>query len=319
MQQLEVVEFTSTRANDLVDPALQIWGWEVPVYLFLGGLVAGLLILHSLVVLLRKEQDMPASYGIVPMLAVPLLGLGLGALFLDLEYKPHVLQFYTAFRLGSPMSWGSWVLLLVVFTGGLSGFSALTRTSWYRGSVLPKARRLQRLADFAGRRRRGLAKLNLALGMVLGIYTGVLLSSFAARPFWNSALLGPLCLVSGASAGIALAALLSRAPEERHLLVRLDLVLLLVEAVIVVLWLLGMSNAGDAGRDAVALVLGGSYTAVFWLLFFTVGLIVPFFLEIMSLRRRWSETLVAPALVLFGGVVLRFVLVDAGQLSAVGG
>ncbi len=319
MLQQEVIELTSTRANAHVDPALHVWGWEVPVYLFLGGLVAGLLVLHALVVLLRKEERMPASAGIAPLLAVPLLGLGLGALFLDLEYKLHVWQFYAAFRLESPMSWGSWVLLAVFATGGLSGFAALVRTSWYQGSRLTGLAPMARLAAFAERRRLGLARINLGLGLVLGIYTGVLLSSFAARPFWNSALLGPLCLVSGASTGVALTALLARRADERHALVRVDLLLILVEAGIVVLWLLGMGNAGEAGHEAASLVFGGAYTAVFWLLFFTAGLAVPFFLEMMSLRRRWSETLVAPALVLLGGIVLRFVLVDAGQLSAVGG
>ena len=30
------------RASNLIDPQLRIWGWEIPVYLFLGGMVAGL-------------------------------------------------------------------------------------------------------------------------------------------------------------------------------------------------------------------------------------------------------------------------------------
>jgi protein NrfD len=296
MQAQGIVEFSSTRANPDVDPALHIWGWEVPVYLFLGGLVAGLLVLHALVVLTRKQERMPASYGLAPLFAVPLLGLGLGALFLDLEYKLHVLQFYTAFRLGA--------------LGRLPGSAA---APWGRIGLV------RSLAAFGQRHEALVARANLFLGLVLGVYTGVLLSSFAARPFWNSALLGPLCLVSGASAGIALAALLARDPQERHTLVRVDLLLLLVEAALVLLWLNGMANAGEAGRDAAQLVLGGSHTAVFWLLFVTVGLVVPFLLEFMALRHRWAETLVAPVLVLIGGIVFRFVLVDAGQLSAFGG
>ncbi len=315
----EVIEFTSTRANGHVDPALQVWGWEVPVYLFLGGLVAGLLILNALVVLLDRQERMPASANLAPMLTLPLLGLGLGALFLDLEYKLHVLQFYTTLRLASPMSWGSWVLLLVSLSGGLAGLAALARRRRFPGSIWSRLPLVSRLAAFGQRNLKPLARLNLAVGLVLGIYTGVLLSSFAARPLWNSALLGPLCLVSGVSTGIALAALLSREAAERHVLVRIDLLLILVEAAVVALWLLGLGCAGEAGRQAAGLVLGGQYTAVFWLLFITVGLVVPFLLEFMALRRRWAETLVAPSLVLLGGLVFRFLLVDAGQLSAVGG
>ena len=35
------------------------------------------------------------------------------------------------------------------------------------------------------------------------IYTGILLNTMVARPLWNSAILGPLFLVSGLSAGAA--------------------------------------------------------------------------------------------------------------------
>jgi hypothetical protein len=41
------------------------------------------------------------------------------------------------------------------------------------------------------------------LGVGLGIYTGILLNTMVARPLWNSAILGPLFLVSGLSAGAA--------------------------------------------------------------------------------------------------------------------
>ena len=38
-------EITSTRTNHLIDPSLHIWGWEIPVYLFLGGMVAGIMLI----------------------------------------------------------------------------------------------------------------------------------------------------------------------------------------------------------------------------------------------------------------------------------
>ena len=68
---------------------------------------------------------------------------------------------------------------------------------------------------------------------------------------------------------------------------------------------------------AAALVLGGPYTAAFWSLVVFVGLVVPLLLELASLRLAWPTHLVAPVLVLVGGIALRFILVDAGQVSAV--
>ena len=35
-----MLEFTTTRHNPLIDPQLAVWSWEIPVYLFLGGVVA---------------------------------------------------------------------------------------------------------------------------------------------------------------------------------------------------------------------------------------------------------------------------------------
>ena len=43
-----MTEIEVNRSSHLVDPALQIWGWEIPVYLFLGGMTAGIMILIPL-------------------------------------------------------------------------------------------------------------------------------------------------------------------------------------------------------------------------------------------------------------------------------
>lgn len=313
MQVNQFVELTSTRLNPHIDPSLHVWGWEVPIYLFLGGLVAGLLILNAYVVLSRRKQSMPATSGVLPILGVPLLALGLGALFLDLAYKFHVFRFYTTFQITSPMSWGSWILLVVFATSGLSGLAAYLRSSWPLVERVRQLPLVPALAQFADKHERLIAKCNGVLGISLGIYTGILLSNFAARPLWNSGLLGPLFLVSGLSTGAALGAILSRDHAEREQLVRLDVILISVEAVILGLWILGLVSGGEASRAASGLILGGPYAAVFWTLVVAVGLAAPLLLEVMALKGRWRETLVAPAMVLIGGLSLRFVLVYAGQ------
>ena len=33
-----MLEITTTRHNPLVDPQLAVWSWEIPVYLFFGGI-----------------------------------------------------------------------------------------------------------------------------------------------------------------------------------------------------------------------------------------------------------------------------------------
>src|SRR5207244_6929242 len=83
------------------------WGWQIAVYLFLGGLAAGLMILSAI----AKRESF--AMRLLPFGAPLALSVGMGALFLDLDYKLHMFRFYTAFRITSPMSWGAWILLLI--------------------------------------------------------------------------------------------------------------------------------------------------------------------------------------------------------------
>ena len=43
----QLLETVTTRANAQIDPSLHVWGWEITVYLFLGGIVAGILVLTA--------------------------------------------------------------------------------------------------------------------------------------------------------------------------------------------------------------------------------------------------------------------------------
>lgn len=313
MQHSEYVEITSTRMNPHVDPALTVWGWEVPVYLFMGGLVAGLLFLYSVVVLLRREERYPTVAKIVPLLATPLLGIGLFFLFLDLEFKWHVFRFYTSFQFYSPMSWGSWILLVVFGIGGVQFLYTLAEMEAFRKTAIGKWSIWDLFKKIPDSVRRKLAWWTLVLGIALGIYTGLLLASLTARPMWNSALVGPMFLISGLSAGTALTMLMARARAERGILVRFDLLLVFMELAVILMWVGAMAHGSEAGLEAARQILGGPYTAVFWSLVVVAGLIVPAILEVQSLRGKWPHTVVAPALILVGGLVLRLVMVQAGQ------
>ena len=47
-------EVLSNKLNPQVLPHLEIWAWEVPIYLFLGGLAGGLLVITGGMLLLQK-------------------------------------------------------------------------------------------------------------------------------------------------------------------------------------------------------------------------------------------------------------------------
>jgi protein NrfD len=314
-----LVEVVSTRANPGIDPVLHIWGWEVPVYLFLGGVVAGLMVLLPL---LEWRDGKPQSKGtrLAPFAAIALISLGMGALFLDLENKLHVFRFYLAFVPASPMSWGSWLLILVypaLLMLGLGSLDADTRMGLLARVPRVFAGGLQSLLSLADRERRPILVATAVGGVGLGMYTGLLLGTLVARPMWNSALLGPLFLTSGISTGAALLMLMPLQSKEHHSLARWDTMAIAVELVLLTLLLIDLSG-GAVSSAAVHTLLGGSWTPVFWSLVIVGGLAVPLLLNGLELGRRLSPTLYAPVLVLIGGLALRWVLVAAGQESGVG-
>jgi len=304
-------ELVLTRHNELIDPLVRVWGWEIPVYLFLGGWVAGMMILVGYFLLRGRNREDTCVCSVLPGTSFVLLSLGMGALFLDLEHKLYVWRLYTTFEVTSPMSWGAWILLLVY--PALAAAFALRPPGILR-DLFPAVDRLSRRLDTPVGVR-GIAAANLVLGIALGIYTGILLSALGARPFWNSAILGPLFLVSGLSSAAAFGHMVARHQEERELLARSDNVFLAIELFVVALFLVGLLSSSQAHVAAARLVLGGPFTAPFWVLVVGAGIVIPLMIQLLAVTHRIAHTPVGPLLVMAGGLALRFVIVAAGQVS----
>jgi len=305
----------TVRDNAKVDPSLSIWGWEISVYLFLGGLTAGVMFFAALMLLTRREQDAPFAVNRLALYAPIVLSAGMATLFLDLEHKLYVFRFYTTFQPTSPMSWGSWILILVYPVTILQALSTL-RSGYPRlAATLERLPLAGGLLDLSERQRRLIAACSVPLAIALAIYTGILLSAFSARPFWNTGILGPLFLVSGLSTAAAFAILMARHHGERRLFARIDAGLIATEIVIVALLVVNLSTGAQMQLDAVARILGGDHTLMFWGFFFALGLVVPLFLEIGEARLGRGLAALGPVLVLIGGFILRQVTVELGQES----
>jgi len=313
---MEMQETTTTRLNALIDPSLRIWHYEVPVYLFLGGLVAGLMVIAGLWML--RDPDSPRSRALqfLPWAAPVLISVGILFLWLDLENPFNAFRFYFTFELTSPMSWGSWILLGV--------YPASILLAWASTPADMRDRWLMRLSRMPGLGRLDawvsghvplLASLNVALGAALGVYTGVLLGTMAARPLWNSAILGPLFLVSGLSTGAAFMMLYRLERREKELLSRVDMGLISVELLLLALWMIGLAAGGAASRAGLHTIMGGPYTAAFWTLVVALGLLTPLIGEWIEHQHSVVPARLTAALVLIGGLALRWIIVYAGQHS----
>lgn len=303
---------TSGRMNYKIDPQLHIWGWEIPLYLFLGGLAAGILYFASYYYLRGKEQDMPTAIKLAPMLTPIILVVGLGALFLDLHHKPYFWKLYTTIKLESPMSWGAWTLMVV------TPVSIFWSASYIR-EVFPKLdwkfKWIYTMEGFFIKNRKSLAWIMIFFSVILGIYTGILLSAFNARPLWNTSILGPLFLVSGLSAGAATIMMMSKNKIERNMFSRMDLVLIGIEIFLVIHMFMGFLASSQVQIEAAQLFLGGPYTLPFWTIAVFTGMILPGILEFLEIRGRHIPAYIPGLLILIGSISLRFIIVYAGQAS----
>jgi formate-dependent nitrite reductase membrane component NrfD len=307
-----MTELISTRANPMIDPVFHAWGWEVPVYLFLGGMVAGMMIISGYFLYRGRQNDALSACLQLPILSVILLTRGMITLFLDLEHKKYVWRMYTTFQPGSPMSWGTWILLLVY--PALIGNILLAPPAWL-------ARRIPVLSRWHAAIRsrisliRTIAVANMALGVALGIYTGILLSAFGARPLWNSAALGLLFLVSGLSTAAAFVHMVAKSPWEREMLAKADNGFLSLELLILGLFIIGLVTSTRVHIEAARLLLSGPFAPAFWVFVVGMGIVLPLFIQSLAVTHRIRHTPVAPILVIAGGLLLRFVIVGAGQAS----
>jgi formate-dependent nitrite reductase membrane component NrfD len=340
-----MLEITTTRHNPGVDPLLHVWGWEIPLYLFVGGVVAGMMVIAGVAMLrTAKGEDTRKYFSMqTPLLAFMLLNLGMLALLLDLAHPLYVWAVYLTFQVASPMSWGSWVLLIVY---GILLVSALIRldVAWpWLGRTFPVVKRWSDAITSSPGRVSLLGWLNILFGIGVGIYTGILLNTMVARPLWNTGLLGPLFLVSGLSAGAAamhiasvflprrpapegmiggaisaLVQQLGAAPPERRTvdgLIRADIAFLAIELVLLGLVVVNLQTSSASHAVAATLIVGGPYAWAFWGVIVALGILVPMALQGLELGHRIPHTVVPALLVLVGGFALRWVMVNAGQAS----
>jgi formate-dependent nitrite reductase membrane component NrfD len=285
------------------------WQWLIVAYFFLGGIAGGAYFIAVLLDLFGDLLDRPlARLGY--LVAFPLTVVCGVLLILDLRrplrFWHMLLQSETLapmFKGWSPMSVGSWALLLFGGFAFLSFLAALAdegRGRWPRLAVLRPPGLLGTLVALGG----GL------LGFFIAGYTGVLLTA-TNRPIWaDSSLLGVLFLISGASTAAALLALLGRrrAPASvtgLHALERFDSLMLVLELIALVALVVSLGG--------MARVWLGAWGALLVLGVVGLGIVAPLVLYRRSWHLGGAGGAVAATLVLIGGFLLRVVIILSSE------
>ena len=305
-------EIFTTRNNPHVDPFMAMWEWQIPIYLFLGGMVAGMIIISGYFLFSGRHKESNCACFSIPFTSLILLSIGMFALFLDLAYKIHVWRLYTTFEFNSPMSWGSWILILV-YPALIANI--LIKPSQWMLKIVPK------LSEIAAKIQqhpvliKNIGILNMLFGLMLGAYTGVLLSTMGSRPLWNTSILWVLFLVSGLSTAAAYVHLIAKNKAESELLAKADNGFLVVELFVFVMMFLGLLSSAKPHIEAANLLLNGAYAPAFWVFVIGMGIIIPLIIQLLAVNHKIKHTAIAPIMVIVGGLILRFVIVSAGQFS----
>lgn len=308
----QIIELSTTRHNPHVDPSMAMWEWQIPVYLFLGGMVAGMMIISGYFLFSGRHKESNCACFSIPFTSVVLLSAGMFALFLDLSHKLNVWRLYTTFELKSPMSWGAWILILV-YPALIANI--LIRPSQWMIKLIPKLSDISQKISEHHILIRNIGILNMLFGMMLGAYTGVLLSTMVSRPLWNSALLWVLFLVSGLSAAAAYVHLVAKNKAESELLAKADNGFLVIELFTFVMLFLGLLNSSKTHIDAVYLLIDGPFAPAFWVFVIGLGIVIPLIIQLLAVSHKIKHTPIAPIMVIAGGLILRFIIVSAGQYS----
>ena len=288
------------------------WDWLIVAYFFLGGIAGGSYALASIADLLggdgnRRIARAGRYLALATLLPSPVL------LILDLGRPERFHHMLRVVKIRSPLSVGTWTLLLF---SAFCGLSAVAQAA--HDGLLGRDNVAARL----GRRlpARALGAAGLAPALFLSGYTGTLLGATAV-PFWgrNARYLGPLFLASAlANSSAALALILAAQPrKDDQALARLERFDTLAQ--LAELGLLAITQArlgrtldrplrqGKTGRAYQIGVLGG-------------GIGVPLGLRLLHrLRGRHpgrAATALGALLALAGGVLFRYVMVYGGKASA---
>ncbi len=305
-------EITTTRHNHMIDPSLSVWGWEIPVYLFLGGMVAGMMLISGYFLFKGRQTEENCSCYYLPFMSSILLTIGMVALFLDLEHKLFVWRLYTTFQITSAMSWGSWILVLVYPILAVNMILRPPKFQMNKFSILGEWKKYlinkPVLLKYLG-------VITMFFGAGIGLYTGVLLSSLGARPLWSSAILWLLFLISGLSGAAAFVHVIAKDVYERELLAKADNAFLIIELFVIALFIIGLKTATEVQAQAADLLLTGQFAPSFWVFVIGIGIIIPLIIQLLAVNHKISHTALAPLMVIIGGLILRFIIVAAGQYS----
>jgi len=313
--------------------------WNIPLWfdIWFAGIAGGAYLVAFLANLYSGGSNRNL-FRLAVYTGVPLAIIGVLLLVVDLGTPIWFWHLFTSFLPVAVMSMGTWILLafliiafIMIILWVIEG-DATRNAGKYSGNMAGTARR------FSG----FFAWVNVIFAVLLITYPGVLLAS-TSQPIWSNTLLVPALFVASAVAtGVALLILMAMltnavnnssssmlnsivkwlfgstgwqiSKETMGQLSKSLLGLIVVEALILIGYVIWLGATGASGTEALDLLITGTLAIPFWITIVGVGLIIPLALLFMNRGKATLAVLTSASCVLLGGLALRAILIVGGQL-----
>jgi len=313
------------------------WSAPIWIYLWLAGMAGGAYFTAFVVDRLTGGENKRllqwSTY-----LGIPLAVLGVILLIVDLGRPERFWHLLAGFHPASPMSMGSWILLIWVFV------AVIMAVLWWAERFLP-AEASGNLRAITG----ALAWIDVVFAVLMIAYTGVLLA-VSSQPLWEGTVILPALFVASAiSTGIALLVIGAMVGNVIHggrsgelkvainqlfnsedwtisgkIVARLaeaDAIVILVELAALigfVVWLVTSATVGASA--ALGIITTGPLAALFWVGVVLLALLIPLALDFANWGKEIEKKAVSRAIILasssviVGGLILRAVITIGGQI-----
>ncbi|MGC6358495.1 cytochrome c nitrite reductase subunit NrfD [Bisgaard Taxon 45] len=307
-----------------------VWDHTIAVYLFLLGISAGATMLAVLLKRAGLAGEDPSQNNVLrctALLAPLSIIIGLVILIFHLT-KPWTF-WYLMFNYSTTSIMSMGVMLFQVYMLFLLVWLAIIFHQLIASLIDKYAKPLgfvNKLITFATKFTSLIEIVLIFLSVLLGAYTGFLLSALISYPMLNNPILPVLFLASGTSSGIAalIFCTLLFTKEETHsaslgFLHKFELPVVLIEIFLLAAFFIGLYLGG--GQKTVAFetaLLGGFWANVFWIGVVGVGLVLPLLLNGIAnqqLKHSKGFMLLVACLGLMGVLCLRFFILYAGQMT----
>lgn len=307
-----------------------VWDHTIAVYLFLLGISAGAAMLAVLLKRAGLAGDDPSENNVIRCTAfLAPLSIIIGLVILIFHLTKPWTFWYLMFNYSTTSIMSMGVMLFQVYMLFLMLWLAII----FHKLVASLIEKYAKPFAFVNKLIAVVAKFTglieiilIILSVLLGAYTGFLLSALISYPMLNNPVLPILFLASGTSSGVAalIVCTLLFTKEDTHskslaFIHKFEVPVVCIEIFLLAAFFIGLYLGG--GQKTVAFetaLLSGFWANVFWIGVVGIGLVLPLILNAIAnhqLKHTKGFMVFVSCLGLIGVLCLRFFILYAGQMT----